>query len=538
MAASRLFRAVGVLGAAAALSAFVAVTPAAGSTISGPPGPGGPTHNSEGPAGAPARLPNGSVAQPPSQAPVQTPAATTPGPGAGCVPAPYGANFYAPAFGGAKTVALTFDDGPGPSTQGIINVLRRYGVTATFFNIGENAAAYPSLVRTEATDGYLVGNHTWNHPDMTTLSSSAQATELNEATAEQESLIGWGPCAFRPPYGNYNATTLTLAQQRDMKVWLWSVDTEDWQAEGSASSSWVNRIISLAESEGGALSHPVILMHNAPSGDPATMLALPTIISYFRSHGYTFVNLAGSTGNGYQVLTSNGGVHNFGAPWYGSAAGTLGNATAVALAVDPDTGGYWLLKSNGGVGSYNAPWYGSLAGKLPAGVKVTAIAASRGGYLILTSDGAVYGFGAPTFGSAKGTLGNATAVGLAVDAATGGYWILKSNGGVGSYNAPWYGSLAGVIASGAAPAIAASPQGGYWILTTNGGVHSFGAPWFGSAAGTLGNTTAVALAVDPATGGYWILKSNGGVGSYDAPWYGSLAGQIANGAAPAIAGGA
>ena len=62
---------------------------------------------------------------------------------------------------------------------------------------------------------------------------------------------------------------------------MWSVDTEDWKADGSSSSYWVNRIISLAESEGGMQTHPVILMHNAPSGDPATVLALPTIIRYF-----------------------------------------------------------------------------------------------------------------------------------------------------------------------------------------------------------------------------------------------------------------
>ena len=536
MPASRLFRAIGVLGIAAALGGFVTAAPAAARTT--PPRSGGPpvSHNNEGPAGPPALLPNGRPAAAPSLPPALSPSVTTPGPAAGCVAAPYGANFYAPPFGSAKTVALTFDDGPGPSTQGIISVLRRYGVTATFFNIGQNAAAYPALVRTEAADGYLEGNHTWNHPNMTTLSSSAQAAQMNEATAEQESLIGWGPCAFRPPGGNYNATTLTVAQQRGMKVWLWSVDTEDWKANGSSSSYWVNRIISLAESEGGTQAHPLVLMHNAPSGDPATVLALPTIISYFASRGYTFVNLAGSTGNGYQVLTSNGGVRSFGARSYGSASGTLGSLKAAALAVDPDTGGYWILKSNGGVANYNAPWYGSLAGQLSAGVKVTAIAASRGGYLILTSDGAVHGFGAPTFGSAKGTLGTSTAVGLAVDAATGGYWILKSNGGVANYNAPWHGSLAGQIASGAAPAIAASPQGGYFVLTSNGGVHSFGAPWYGSASGTLGSLKAVGLAVDNATGGYWILKSNGGIAQYNAPWHGSLAGHIATGTAPAIAG--
>ena len=46
------------------------------------------------------------------------------------------------------------------------------------------------------------------------------------------------PCAFRPPYGDYDSTTLTLAQQRRMGVWLWSADTQDWMAEGSGSSFW------------------------------------------------------------------------------------------------------------------------------------------------------------------------------------------------------------------------------------------------------------------------------------------------------------
>ena len=65
----------------------------------------------------------------------------------------------------------------------------------------------------------------------------------------------------------------------------------------------------------------------------------------------------------------------FGAPGYGSAAGTLpAGVRAVGLAADPVTGGYWILKSNGGVGNYNAPWYGSLNGAIPAGQSVTALA--------------------------------------------------------------------------------------------------------------------------------------------------------------------
>jgi len=223
---------------------------------------------------------------PPQDTAVVLTATTRP---ADCPAAPYGARFYAPGRG--KTVALTFDDGPGRSTAAIIAVLKRYRVPATFFNIGENMASRPSLVREEVKDGYAMGNHTWNHPDMDTLSAAGQAAEMDRASAEQRSIAGTLPCAFRPPYGDYDATTLRLTQERRMGVWLWSVDTQDWMAEGSGSSYWVNRIIRLAEQEGRALRHPIVLMHNQPIGNPATVSALPTIIRFFRSHGYRFVVL-------------------------------------------------------------------------------------------------------------------------------------------------------------------------------------------------------------------------------------------------------
>jgi peptidoglycan/xylan/chitin deacetylase (PgdA/CDA1 family) len=208
---------------------------------------------------------------------------------ASCPAAPYGPHFYAPGSG--KTVALTFDDGPGKSTAAILAVLAQSRVPATFFNIGINMAARPQLVQDEARDGYVLGDHTWDHPDMVLLSAAGQAAELDRVSAEQLHLAGSVPCVFRPPYGDYDATTLALARQRRMGVWLWSVDTQDWMAEGSGSAYWVQRIIRLAEQEGGALRHPVVIMHNQPIGNPATVSALLAIIRFFRSHGYKFVAL-------------------------------------------------------------------------------------------------------------------------------------------------------------------------------------------------------------------------------------------------------
>jgi len=89
-----------------------------------------------------------------------------------CPRASYGAHSYAPGRG--KTVALTFDDGPGRSTAAILKVLKRYRVPATFFNIGVNVAARSSLVRKEVKAGYAMGDHTWDHPNMNRLSAASR----------------------------------------------------------------------------------------------------------------------------------------------------------------------------------------------------------------------------------------------------------------------------------------------------------------------------------------------------------------------------
>lgn len=214
-----------------------------------------------------------------------------------CPPAGLGVNDAAPGVPGAgKTVALTFDDGPGASTAAILSILESYGVRATFFNIGEQAPSWRRDVEAESADGFLVADHTWSHPELPGLTAVQQAAQLDRAAAAQRAIGGTSPCELRPPYGEYDSTTLSVAAARHMSVWLWSVDTEDWEAEGSASSYWVRRIIGLAESEGGALQHPVVLLHDQQSPMPATVAALPAIIAFFRSHGYTFVDLLGRSG--------------------------------------------------------------------------------------------------------------------------------------------------------------------------------------------------------------------------------------------------
>lgn len=210
----------------------------------------------------------------------------------GCPPVPDGVQRTAPGAG--RTVALTFDDGPGRSTEAILRVLAEKQVRATFFDVGVNENARPATVRAIAAQGHLLANHTWSHPDMSRLDAAAQAAEMDDAMAQQEGTVGARPCFFRPPYGAFDSTTLNLAHARRMAVYNWSVDTRDWEARGSGAAKWVDRILTRAEA-GGSQSHPVVLMHNSPRGNPATVAALPEIIDFYRAAGYTFVDLAGGT---------------------------------------------------------------------------------------------------------------------------------------------------------------------------------------------------------------------------------------------------
>ncbi len=211
-------------------------------------------------------------------------------------PPPNATALSAVPSNGGRRVALTFDDGPGASTMAILAILQRYHVRATFFNIGANEASRAADVIAEARDGFLVEDHTWAHLDLTTLTSVQQRQQIAAVATEQRALVGSSPCGLRPPYGNFNASTVAIAASMHMSVWTWDVDTQDWMARGSADPYWVRRIVSLAESEGGALTHPIVLLHDQSAAMPATVAALPLIIQYFESRHYTFVDLLGRGG--------------------------------------------------------------------------------------------------------------------------------------------------------------------------------------------------------------------------------------------------
>ncbi len=182
-----------------------------------------------------------------------------------------------------REVALTFDDGPGPYTPAIVSILERQNVSATFFEIGILERYFHASTSQIVSLGYAIGDHTYSHPPMSTLSAGAQRAELLEQARAVEQYGAPFPRLFRPPYGLWNRATLALLRRYRMLMVLWTVDTGDWRRPG------VRAIVNAAVT--GARPGAIILLHDAGGDRSETVAALPKIIRQLRARGYRFVTV-------------------------------------------------------------------------------------------------------------------------------------------------------------------------------------------------------------------------------------------------------
>ncbi len=187
----------------------------------------------------------------------------------------------APRPASAKVVYLTFDDGPNATyTPQVLALLKRYNARATFFMLGQNAAANPKLVNAVRAQGHAIGNHTWNHPALTRLSNGAIAQQLTRTTA----VLGRRACV-RPPYGDHNARVDAVIRSTGAKVVIWTVDPVDWARPGSGviASRVINRV----------RPGSVVLMHDGGGPRAQTVAALGQILPSLQRQGYVFRALPG-----------------------------------------------------------------------------------------------------------------------------------------------------------------------------------------------------------------------------------------------------
>ena len=133
-------------------------------------------------------------------------------------------------YEGQKIVALTFDDGPGPYTERLLNALADRGARATFFVLGTRVDAYPNLIRRMAAEGHVVGNHSNAHNMLNQMDLVGVRTEMGKCADKILKLLGYRPCVMRCPGGNSSATVKEYATEAGVPIINWSVDTRDWES--------------------------------------------------------------------------------------------------------------------------------------------------------------------------------------------------------------------------------------------------------------------------------------------------------------------
>ncbi|WP_088042744.1 delta-lactam-biosynthetic de-N-acetylase [Bacillus sp. EAC] len=184
-----------------------------------------------------------------------------------------------------KDIYLTFDNGyENGYTPKFLDVLKKHKVHATFFITGHYIKANPELVKRMVDEGHIVGNHSWSHPDMTTLGDARIVQELEQVKMAYQELTGRTDMKyFRPARGVFSERTLAIVNREGYENVFWSLAYVDWKVDQQR--GWKYAHDNVME-----LIHPgaVILMHTV-SKDNAE--AMDAIITDLHKRGYTFRSL-------------------------------------------------------------------------------------------------------------------------------------------------------------------------------------------------------------------------------------------------------
>ncbi|QSB11936.1 polysaccharide deacetylase family protein [Lysinibacillus fusiformis] len=175
--------------------------------------------------------------------------------------------------------AITFDDGPSKYTKEIVDILVDHDIKATFFFIGQNAVNYPQYVTYAKQQQMSIGSHSWEHKELSEVSSSEQITDLNKTNEVLSSIIGEPVTLLRPPYGAFNEQLKQNARNQNMKMVMWNRDPEDWRVEDS------EEIIEYIRENG--KSGSIYLFHETSK----TVEVLPKILEYLKQHDIKLVVL-------------------------------------------------------------------------------------------------------------------------------------------------------------------------------------------------------------------------------------------------------
>lgn len=185
-----------------------------------------------------------------------------------------------------KEIYITFDAGfENGNTEKILDALKKHGVKATFFLVGNYFETQPELVKRMAEEGHTIGNHTYSHPDMSKIGDiQSFQTELQKNEALYRDILGSEmPKLYRPPQGKFCEENLKMAQQLGYSTVFWSLAYVDWYTDDQptpeqAFSKLLPRI------------HPgaVVLLHSTSSTNAEI---LDELLTKWEETGYSFGDL-------------------------------------------------------------------------------------------------------------------------------------------------------------------------------------------------------------------------------------------------------
>ncbi|WP_370026927.1 polysaccharide deacetylase family protein [Planotetraspora sp. GP83] len=179
-----------------------------------------------------------------------------------------------------KCIALTFDDGPWPYTPELLDTLKKHEAKATFFLLGRKVAVRPELTQRIVDEGHEIGNHTWDHADLTTLSDQEVLTEITSTSDIISQTVGKAPTMMRPPNGATNDRIGQLMAELGLSQILWTGSTLDWQARDVDVIR--KRTLALAKRNGVILLHDIV---------PETVKAMPAVLTKLEKEDYHFVTI-------------------------------------------------------------------------------------------------------------------------------------------------------------------------------------------------------------------------------------------------------
>jgi peptidoglycan/xylan/chitin deacetylase (PgdA/CDA1 family) len=191
-----------------------------------------------------------------------------------------------------KEVVLTFDDGPlPPLTTRLLDSLAAECARATFFIVGQNAKAHPSLVRRIAAEGHTIGYHSWSHPNLTTMPFDSALDDIQRGIAATEAALAGASAHaapfFRFPYYASTPALLRALESRHIAVFGADFWASDWEPMTS------DETFKLATERLAKARRGIILFHDVQA---RTVAMMPAFLRHLRANGYRLVHIVPATG--------------------------------------------------------------------------------------------------------------------------------------------------------------------------------------------------------------------------------------------------